>query len=202
MSCHVSVLSPGRRPHPPHSHVQEELLVVLDGEAEILIPPSPNPDEARIERLVAGSFVYYPAYQYHTIRNTSDRPVTYLMFKWQGAPAEVKTPLPTTVADIGGRMAPVKAKPKSIRVLFESPTAYLGKLQVHVTDLQPGGGYAPHSDAHDVAIIVFSGTVETLGKTVGAGGSIYYAAGEPHGMVNCGTEPARYLVFEFHRPVG
>jgi hypothetical protein len=27
---------------------------------------------------------------------------------------------------------------------------------------------------------------------------IYFAAGEKHGMRNVGSEPARYLVFEFH----
>ncbi|HLC09055.1 MAG TPA: cupin domain-containing protein, partial [Methyloceanibacter sp.] len=69
-----------------------------------------------------------------------------------------------------------------------------------VTDMQPGAGYPSHTDEHEVAIVVFSGTVETLGKTVGPGGSIYYAAGQPHGMRNIGNEPARYLVFEFHGP--
>jgi quercetin dioxygenase-like cupin family protein len=83
---------------------------------------------------------------------------------------------------------------------FEDPTAYLGKLHAHVTDLQPGAGYPAHEDKYDVAILVFSGSVETLGKRVGPGGSIYYAAGEPHGMRNAGDQPARYLVFEFHGP--
>src|SRR5262249_20937784 len=69
MACHVSVLSPGHCPHPPHEHVEEELLIILDGEAEILIADGPQPDGARVERLRAGSFVYYPAHQYHTIRN-------------------------------------------------------------------------------------------------------------------------------------
>lgn len=81
MSSHVSVLSPGHSPHPPHSHVQEELLIVLKGEAEILIVESPDPARARVERLVPGYFVYYPAYQHHTLRNPAASPVTYLMFK-------------------------------------------------------------------------------------------------------------------------
>jgi quercetin dioxygenase-like cupin family protein len=73
-------------------------------------------------------------------------------------------------------------------------------LHAHVTELQPGGGYDAHADKYDVAIIVFSGTVETLGKTLGPGGSVYYAAGQRHGMRNVGKESAKYLVFEFHGP--
>jgi quercetin dioxygenase-like cupin family protein len=84
--------------------------------------------------------------------------------------------------------------------LFEGPTAFLGKLHAHVTELQPGGGYPAHADKYDVAIIVFSGTVETLGQRLGPGGSVYYSAGQRHGMRNVGTDPAKYLVFEFHGP--
>lgn len=200
MMAHVSVLSPGHCPHPPHCHVEEELLIVLDGEAEVLIPNGPRTEGAHVERLVPGAFAFYPAYQYHTIRNASASPVTYLMFKWRSPPAEVEEPLPTLVLDIGGKTAEINSKPRSMRVLFQGPTAYLGKLHAHVTDLQPGAGYAAHTDKYDVAILVFSGVVETLGQTVGPGGSIWYSAGEPHGMLNVGTEAARYLVLEFHGP--
>jgi uncharacterized cupin superfamily protein len=200
MKAHVSVLSPGHCPHPPHCHVEEELLIVLDGEAEIVIPDGPSAEGARVEQLVAGAFAYYPAYQYHTIRNNSASPVTYLMFKWQASPVEVEESLPTLVLDIGGKIAETNSKPRSMRVLFQGPTAYLGKLHAHVTDLKPGAGYAPHTDQYDVAILVFSGLVETLGQTIGPGGSIWYSAGEAHGMLNVGAEAARYLVFEFHAP--
>jgi hypothetical protein len=126
--------------------------------------------------------------------------VTYIMFKWQGAPDEVERPMATVLFDIGGIAAPSSPKSMSMRPLFEQPTAFLDRLHAHVTDMQPGAGYPSHTDEHEVAIVVFSGTVETLGKTVGPGGSIYYAAGQPHGMRNIGNEPARYLVFEFHGP--
>ena len=200
MESHVSVLSPGRCPHPPHCHIEEELLIVLSGEAEILIANGPDPTSARVERLVAGSFVYYEAYQYHTIRNASSAPVIYIMFKWRGAANEVDRPMATELFNIGGTVAPAVSKNMSMQMLFEQPTAYVDRLHAHVTDMQPGAGYPLHTDEHDVAIIVFSGTVETLGKKVGPGGSIFYAAGQPHSMSNVGSERARYLVFEFHVP--
>src|SRR4029079_5969110 len=110
---------------------------------------------ARVERLAAGSFVYYPAYQYHTIRNASSAPVIYMMFKWQGAANEVDQPMATELFNIGGTAAPAVSN-MSMQMLFEQPTAYLDKLHAHVTDMQPGAGYPLHTDEHDVAIIVFS----------------------------------------------
>ena len=71
----------------------------------------------------------------------------------------------------------------------------------HLTTLQPGAGYEAHADPYDVAIILFSGEVETVGERVKPLGVIYYSAGELHGMRNVGTVPATYLVFEFHTPV-
>jgi quercetin dioxygenase-like cupin family protein len=180
--------------------VEEELLIVLNGEAEILIAESANPSNARVERLGPGSFIFYPAYQYHTILNSSAYPVTYIMFKWQAPLAAVDHPLQTNIFNIAAEAPKRNSDPISMRILFEAPTAYLDKLHAHFTDLQAGAGYPAHSDEYDVAIVVFSGLIETLGKTVGPGGSIYYSAGENHGMRNVGNEPARYLVFEFHRP--
>ena len=197
MKSHVSVLSPGHCPHPPHCHLEEELLVVLDGEAEILIANSPDPSVAAVKRFGPGSFVYYPAYQHHTIRNVATAPVTYLMFKWQAAPFEVHEPLGTTLSGIGGRFAEAQAAPRKMRVLFEGPTSFLGKLHAHVTELQPGGGYGAHADKYDVAIIVFSGTSRLWEKLlVPAVRSITPPANSTAAECRSG----QILVFEFHGP--
>jgi quercetin dioxygenase-like cupin family protein len=202
MACHYSLLSPGHSPHPPHTHVEEEILIVLTGEADILIADGPQPDGARVERLRPGSFVYYPAYQHHTIRNCPESPVAYLMFKWRTESKKPQHVLGTTFYHFDGENRPGRAEGFAPRLLFESPTAHLGKLHAHITDLQPGAGYPPHADSYDVAIVVLSGQVETLGQRVEPFSVIYYSAGEMHGMKNVGDTVARYLVFEFHgRPV-
>ena len=82
--------------------------------------------------------------------------------------------------------------------MFEGPTHYLTKLQVHLTELQPDAGYATHADTHDVAIVVLSGSVETMGRRIERHGVVYFPAGEMHDMKNPGSATARYLVFEFH----
>jgi oxalate decarboxylase/phosphoglucose isomerase-like protein (cupin superfamily) len=200
MNCHLSVLSVGHSPHLPHVHLEEELLIVLEGEAEIVLNDRPALEGARIRRLPAGSFVYHPAYQYHTIQNASNAPVTYLMFKWRAAPAEIEEPLRSQFFEVGELAPTIEQEPFKMRILFEHPTSYLGKLHAHVTNLQPGGGYAPHDDEYDVAIVILAGRVETVGRVIEPLGVVFYAAGEPHGMKNIGDVPARYLVFEFHAP--
>ena len=200
MRCHASVLSAGHTPHPPHVHKHEELLIMLDGEAELVIADGPTAAGARVERVRPGAFAYYPAGQHHTIRNPGTAPVTYMMFKWHVDTAEpAPDPLGTEVF-LYDPPEPDGEKGFVTRKLFQQPTSLLGRLHCHTTYLAPGAGYDAHVDAYDVAIIMLSGRVETLGQEVGPGGVIFYSAGEKHGMRNAGDEPARYLVFEFHAP--
>ena len=200
MKCHAAVLSAGHSPHPPHAHKEEELLIVLDGEAELLIADEPSYDGARVERVRPGHFAYYPAFQHHTIRNPGPSPLTYLMFKWHVEAAQpAQDPQSTTVFRFR------EAEPQGSRgfvteKLFDRATNLLGRLQCHMTRLAPEAGYEPHVDAYDVAILMLSGRVETLGQEVRPHGVIYYSAGEKHGMRNIGDAPAHYLVFEFHTP--
>jgi len=200
MSCHASVLVGGHSPHPPHSHVEEELLIPLHGEVELTIPAGPEDPAPRIDRLRPGAFVYYPAWQYHTIRNPGTSPVGYLMFKWQAPLTGAERPLAVDVHRFGDLAPPAGARPFWTSRLFEGPTGCLGKLHSHLSVLEPGAGYEPHRDAYDVAIVTLEGTVQTLGQRVGPKSVIYYGAGELHGMKNVGDGPAKYLVFEFHAP--
>jgi uncharacterized cupin superfamily protein len=195
LGCHVSVLSPGHSPHLPHAHGEEELLIVLDGEADLIISKDAHVEGAQVERVKPGDFVYYPSYQHHTILAPIEKPVTYLMFKWRGESTRARQMLPTTVFHY--KLAPDEEKPRWSYHLFRQATKYLGLLTCHVTVLQPGAGYESHVDPYDVAILLLAGTVETIGQTVMAPSVIFYQAGEPHGMRSVGTEPARYLVFEF-----
>ena len=170
---------------------------MLDGEAELLIADEPSYEGARPKRVRRGDFAYYPAFQHHTIRNTGSVPVTYLMFKWHVNSVQPSAnPLSTNFFRFE-EPASEKSKDFATKKLFEGPTDLLGRLQSHATRLECGAGYSPHVDAHDVAILVLSGRVETLGQEVGPLGVIYYSAGQKHGIRNIGDGPAHYLVFEF-----
>ncbi len=199
LGCHASVLAPGRTPHPPHEHAEEELLIALDGQPELVIL-----DDAGREvrhRLQRGSFVYYPAWRTHTIHNPGLEDASYLMYRWRSAPNRGANRLETRTftLDLEPNASPdPEAKPFATRPVLHGPTLYLRTLHAHLSRLQPGAGYGAHADEHDIAILVLEGCVETLGREVPANSVIFYAAGQEHGLRNRGTLPATYLVFEFH----
>lgn len=199
IDCHASVLSPGHCPHPPHAHIEEEILIMLDGTAELIIADSPNPDNARIEQLSAGSLAYYPAFQHHTIRNSGSTPISYLMVKWVAAAGGAGQALDAiVVTPPAAHYGPPKAFAST--KLVHGPTRHLARLHAHRTVLQTRAGYEAHADPYDVFILVLSGEIETVGATLARGGFVFCAAGESHGMENPGDEPATYLVLEFHAP--
>lgn len=141
----------------------------------------------------------YPAWQFHTIRNASDAPVSYLMFKWRSAAFAATAPLGAKVHTAALSPPPGDRPGRSRRVvcLMGQPTNFLGRLHAHLTEMDPGQGYDAHRDRYDVAIIVISGQLDTGGEVIGPGTVLYYAAGVLHGLRNVGEEIVRYLVIEF-----
>jgi quercetin dioxygenase-like cupin family protein len=200
LTCHASTLKHKQCPHPPHRHIEEEILLVLAGEVDVILPDTADAAGNDRHRLKRGQFVYYPSNFAHTLETVSTEPANYIMFKWDTDSRETGTsPLKFGQFDA----LPAAPQPEvgagfRLGHLLEGPTECLRKLQAHVSTLAPGAGYPPHVDAYDVAIIVLEGEVETLGQRVTPHGVIFYAAGEPHGMSNSGATPARYLVMEFH----
>lgn len=200
LGCHASVLEPGHCPHPPHSHFDEELLVVLDGEADIVIAESADDAEPKVCRMKAGDIVYYPSFQFHTIRCPGPSPVTYLMYRWQGPLAGSERPLQNEIFRVDDGSAFPEGRPFGTSLVFEGSTGFLEMLHVHRSRAKTDGGYADHKDAHDVAILLTKGRVETLGRKIDAPAVVFYPAGAMHGLRGASADPAEYLVVEFHGP--
>jgi len=195
----VSVLNKDQCPHPPHAHKEEELLLLLAGEIDLILPDAPGLNGDQRMRLKPGQFAYYPAGFPHTLQTVSQDPANYLMFKWHSFPSKTDAPLSFCHFSVFDALEANAGKVGfRTRRLFEGPTACLRKFHCHASTLTPGAGYDAHSDAYDVAIIILEGEVETLDQRVGPHGVIFYRAGEPHGMFNPGKEIAKYVVFEFY----
>jgi len=197
-SVHMSQLAPGKSPHSPHRHADEEILMVLGGEVEVTLPDLPEGKETVRKRLHPEEFLYYPSFFGHTIRTASQKPARYLMFRWYGRDRCVENELPHGRYDAGVGLQKMSGEEGfQVSQVFEGPTGSLARFHCHLTALSPGAGYPAHTDPYDVAIILLRGEVETLGRRVGPGSLILYPAGEPHGMRNPGEAVAEYVVFEF-----
>lgn len=197
LCCHVSALKSGQLPHPPHSHQDEEVLLMLAGEAELVLPGLAEA-EGRV-RVGPGEVVYYPAEFPHSLRTTSAQPANYLMFKWTSGIRKRDDVLDYGCYDLDVFTRKTSGLPGChTEVVFQGMTQMLSWLHCHTSTLSPGEGYDPHSDPYDVVIVVLQGEVETLGETVGENQVIFYPAGEPHGMQNAAPTEAHYMVLEFH----
>jgi XRE family transcriptional regulator, regulator of sulfur utilization len=101
---------------------------------------------------------------------------------------------------------PVESKPTGERrQVFDAPTATLDRFESHVTTLNPGEApHAAHKHVEEELMIVKEGTLEAVqnGVTnrVEAGGMIFCASNEMHGLRNVGATRATYYVMKWFPP--
>jgi mannose-6-phosphate isomerase-like protein (cupin superfamily) len=87
------------------------------------------------------------------------------------------------------------------RGVFDAPTPALADLEMHITTLNPGESpHLPHHHPAEELMIVKEGTLAAMqgDKTniVTAGGIIFEASEELHGLRNIGTNRATYYVLK------
>ena len=81
---------PGKRLQPPHQHPDEEFQYVIEGEGTWFLNGKEQP-------LHAGDLMYTKPWDWHGIRNSSDQPMRFFVFKFRSRgvpeppqPAEAK----------------------------------------------------------------------------------------------------------------
>ncbi len=74
LRLHMSVIDPGQAAHPPHSHAGEEIMFLLEGQAEATIGD---------ERYVIGpnTALFCPEHVLHGLRNVGSVPIKYLVIR-------------------------------------------------------------------------------------------------------------------------
>jgi mannose-6-phosphate isomerase-like protein (cupin superfamily) len=69
------VLDPKETPHPPHTHVEEEIMVIEQGHGDIDV-------DGKITKVGPGSVMYTTPNVSHGIVNTGDTPIVFYFIKW------------------------------------------------------------------------------------------------------------------------
>ena len=75
MTAGSLLLKPGQEPHPPHSHPEEEFVLVTEGQGEIIV-------DGQTTRVAPGAMMYCAANVMHGIRNTGRKPLLFYFYKW------------------------------------------------------------------------------------------------------------------------
>ena len=69
-------LKPGMSPHPPHTHPEEEFMVITEGTGEILV-------EGKTTKVAPGTMMYCAGGKLHGITNTGKEPLLFYYYKWK-----------------------------------------------------------------------------------------------------------------------
>ena len=200
LEIHVTTLSPGKAPHPPHKHLDtEELIIIKEGTLKITIG-----DSTKI--LGPGSIAVAMPGDEHGFVNTGKTPATYYVIKYRS-----KAPLNSERATKAGGSYMInwndvvfKERPKGgSRQFFERPTGMLNRFEMHVTTLNEGlKSHEPHTHVAEEMMIILSGEVEMqIGDAFykGVAGDLYLVkSGVLHAPRNAGKGPCMYYAIQFH----
>jgi quercetin dioxygenase-like cupin family protein len=80
LEVHVTTLNPGETSHAPHTHSNEELVIVKEGAVEVLV-------KGQWIRLGPGSVVFNAANDLHGLRSVGADPAVYHVINWRAPDA-------------------------------------------------------------------------------------------------------------------
>ena len=72
---HITTLNPKFNSHAPHTHKNEEIILMMDGIGDMFIATGP-------QRIISGDACYVESNILHNITNMGDRPATYFAIQW------------------------------------------------------------------------------------------------------------------------
>ncbi len=73
----VAIVEPGKAVHKAHRHAEEEYLVLVDGSGTWHLAGKEFPAQR-------GDILYVEPWVYHGLKNTGDRPLIFLVVRYQG----------------------------------------------------------------------------------------------------------------------
>ena len=76
LECHVTTLNPGVSSHAPHKHPNEELIIIREGNVELL-------SNGEWKKAGPGSVVFNASNQMHALKNVGTTPAVYHVINWK-----------------------------------------------------------------------------------------------------------------------
>lgn len=199
--CHISTLNPNLASHPPHTHPQEELIILSDGELDVHI----NGTNTRVG---PGSLFFFASNDPHAVQNRGDKPATYFVFNFatavtptlrgQAAQPAIPGRLGSSIFD-WSKLEVKATKSGERRDVIDRPTLTLANFECHITTLKAGETpHAPHRHPDEEIILIKEGqldvTINGTTQRAGPGSICFLSSGDEHGWKNAGDTVATYYV--------
>jgi quercetin dioxygenase-like cupin family protein len=86
LEMHITTLNPNTTSHPPHTHPNEEMVIVREGTLQAHV-------NGREVVVGPGSVLFYASMQPHGVKNIGDTPATYFVINW-ASPGSKKKEIP------------------------------------------------------------------------------------------------------------
>jgi (S)-ureidoglycine aminohydrolase len=196
---HATTLEAGKAPHPPHTHAdQDELMIVKEGNVKITVNG--------ISKVMGrGSIAFAIAGDEHGIENAGSTQATYYVLKY-------KSRMPTDITrakEAGGSFMidwndlKKNNTGKGYRQdFFNRATSQIKQIEMHTTALNADSvSHAPHTHIQEEILIILRGnvTMHIDGKLVPAspGDVVFLSSLVPHALLNTGKEQCEYFAFQW-----
>jgi len=199
LEVHLTTLEPGKAAHPPHTHSnQEELIIVKEGLLKVTI-------KGKSKLLSAGGLALSVPGDEHGAVNAGKTKAAYYIVKYTTHNAVNAQ----RGEKAGGSILMDWNEPKvektdrgERRQFFNRPTALFEKFDMHVTTLNQGAvSHLPHAHRQEEIILVKSGNIsmQVADKhyAATAGDIVFLSTGVLHALENTGKGSCTYFAFQW-----
>lgn len=195
---HSSAIEPGKAPHPPHKHDnEEELIIVKEGKIKMTV--------GTLSKILGpGSIAFAMPGDEHGIENAGNTIATYYILKYKG-----RLPNHERGKQAGGSFLldwnDLKTNNTGKgyrRDFFNRATSQLAQFEMHTTALNADSvSHAPHTHVQEEIILILRGnvTMHIDGKLFPAspGDLVFLPSRIPHALLNTGKEQCEYFAFQW-----
>ena len=199
LEIHTSTLEPGRAPHPSHTHIdEEELIIVKEGKLKATIK-----DKTKI--LGPGSIALAMPGEEHGFENGGDTNTTYYILKFRSKSVQNRE----WGKNAGGSLmidwndlTKVDSERGARRNVFDRATSMFERFEMHVTTLNKGMvSHAPHQHRAEEIIILIKGSAEMqIGDQhikFEPGDLVFLESQVLHALKNTGEGSCEYFAFQW-----
>ena len=198
IKIHATTVYPKQAPHPGHTHEEEELIIVKEGELTVTIA-------GKVHTLETGSIALIMSGDEHSFENISNANSTYYVMRYEShEPKNIERGQQAGGSFVvNWKKVPFQPHDKGgIRKFFDKPTSMTKRFEMHITTLKEGlESHPPHTHKAAEILLPIDNIAEEhiAGQWIkaGIGDIIFLESNIPHAIRNISKGTVTYFAFQF-----